>query len=137
VADHSQRGARRDPDRPSRIPPGRGAFDRFAERLSQIVGHAWFFTVAMILVLVWVPLIAVFESVDTWQLVLNTLTSVVAFLLIALLQNSERRNDKAVQQKLDTIATALAVHLREHESSEPAERAIDELEASVKLERDI
>jgi low affinity Fe/Cu permease len=119
------------------MPRGPGGFDRFAERLSRIVGQAWFFTVAMVLVLVWVPLIAVFESVDTWQLVLNTLTSVVAFLLIALLQNSERRNDKAVQQKLDTIATALAVHLREHGSSEPAERAVDELGASVKLERDI
>ena len=124
-------------ERPTSMRTGRGIFDRFAESSSRIVGRAAFFTLAFVVILAWMPLVAVFESVDTWQLVLNTLTSVVAFLLIALLQNSERRNDAAVQEKLDTIATALAVHLREHEFSERAGRAVDELEASVKLERDI
>ena len=58
--------------------------------------------------LLWIPLIAVFESVDTWQLVINTATSVIAFLLIALLTNTERRGDRALHRKLDIVAVALA-----------------------------
>jgi low affinity Fe/Cu permease len=49
--------------------------------------------------------------VDTWQLVLNTITSVVAFWLIALLQNTERRGDRALHRKLDALAAALAASM--------------------------
>ena len=125
-----------EPDRPTQMPRQRAVFDRFAERLSRVVGQAAFFTAAMILVLVWVPLI-VFRSIDTWQLVLNTVTSVVAFLLIALLQNSERRNDRAVQRKLDTLSVALAALMREAPRSPELERGIADLEAAVKLEQQI
>jgi low affinity Fe/Cu permease len=71
--------------------------------------------------------------------VLNTFTSVVAFLLIALLQNSERRNDRALHRKLDTLAAALAAQMRHemnHDVSE-LERSVVELEAAVKLEQQI
>jgi uncharacterized membrane protein len=61
-----------------------GAFDRFAEAVSRFVSRGAFFTIALLAVLVWMPTIFAFESVDTWQLVINTLTSVLAFLLIAL-----------------------------------------------------
>jgi hypothetical protein len=60
--------------------------------------EAGFFTISAILA-VWVPTIFFFDSVDTWQLVLNTVTSVLAFLLIALLQNSERRYDRALHPR--------------------------------------
>jgi low affinity Fe/Cu permease len=50
----------------------------------------------------------VFETVDTWQLVINTVTSVLAFLLVALLQNSERRSDRAAREKLDVLSAAVA-----------------------------
>src|SRR5918996_6298627 len=71
-------------------------FDRFAEAVSQFVSKGWFFTAAVIVVLLWFPTLLLIPSVDTWQLVINTLTSVLAFLLIALLQNSERRYDEAL-----------------------------------------
>ena len=58
------------------------------------------------------PTILVFHSVDTWQLVINTATSVAAFLLVALLQNSERRKDEATLAKLNTLAAALAAVMR-------------------------
>jgi low affinity Fe/Cu permease len=117
----------------------RSIFDRFAERTARVVGEAVFFTLAFGAVVVWVPTIVLFHSVDTWQLVLNTLTSVVAFLLIALLQNSVRRNDEALHRKLDTVAAALAAQLR-HELSADADglrRAVGELEAAVGLEERI
>jgi low affinity Fe/Cu permease len=126
-----------EPEHPTRMRHARPVFDRFAETLSRLVGQAIFFTVAMVLVLAWIPLIWIFESVDTWQLVLNTATSVVAFLLIALLQNSERRNDRAVQRKLDTLALAFAAHMRQSERSSELERCIAELEAAVRLEEQI
>src|SRR5919205_3494026 len=89
-------------------PRGRTAFDRFAERASDLASGAAFFGASLIVVVLWLPTIFVFQSVDTWQLVINTATSVLAFLLVALLQNSERRYDRALHQKVDTLAQGLA-----------------------------
>jgi low affinity Fe/Cu permease len=82
------------------------------------------------------PTLAIFSSVDTWQLVINTLTSVLAFLLIALLQNSERRYDAALHKKIDGIAAGLADLLEHTDNHDNARlrRQVDELRASVKLE---
>jgi low affinity Fe/Cu permease len=123
-------------EQPRNVADERDAFDRFAERSSTTVAHATFFVGALVLVLVWVPLVAVFESVDTWQLVLNTVTSVTAFLLIALLQNSERRNDRAIHRKLDALAVASAAQLHHELDGDRAalERSVRELEAAVGLE---
>jgi low affinity Fe/Cu permease len=60
------------------------------------------------LVVLWMPTIALFESVDTWQLVINPATSILAFLLVAVLQNSERRKDHAALEKLDILASGVA-----------------------------
>jgi low affinity Fe/Cu permease len=117
-------------------PQERGNFDRFAEATSRFVSEAAFFTISALLVLVWVPTIALFHSVDTWQLVLNTVTSVLAFLLIALLQNSERRYDRALHAKVDALATGVALSLRYQANGDASglERALAELEATQHLE---
>ncbi|MFL5869705.1 MAG: low affinity iron permease family protein, partial [Solirubrobacterales bacterium] len=83
--------------------------------------------------------IALFESVDTWQLVINTMTSVLAFLLIALLQNSERRYDEALHQKIDALAAGVADLMdteaaRANGDSERLRRDLEELRAAVGLE---
>src|SRR5436309_379878 len=100
-------------ERPSEIPVRRTRFDDFAEHASEVVGRAAFFIGAMLLVVVWIPTVLVFRSADTWQLVISTITSVMAFLLVALLQNSERRSDVALHRKLDAIAEALAAVMDE------------------------
>jgi low affinity Fe/Cu permease len=123
-------------ERPSRIGQERGRFDRFAELSASFVGRAAFFTTAVVLVVLWIPLIAVFESIDTWQLVLNTVTSVIAFLLIALLQNTERRGDRAVHRKLDILAAALAESMASQDDPRLKD-SIEELRAVVKLEEQI
>jgi low affinity Fe/Cu permease len=120
-------------------------FDRFAEAVSKLVSRGAFFTAAVIVVLVWLPTILFISSIDTWQLVINTLTSVLAFLLIALLQNSERRYDDALHRKIDTIAAGLAdliERLDEREGGEPDDgereelrRDAESLRESIKLER--
>ena len=123
-------------ERPTQIGDERSWFDRFAELSASFVSRAVFFTGAFVVVVVWMPLIVVFESVDTWQLVLNTMTSVVAFLLIALLQNTERRNDRALHRKLDTLAVALADSMAA-EGDKRLQGSIEELRAVVNLEKQI
>jgi low affinity Fe/Cu permease len=123
-------------ERPTQIGRERGRFDRFAEVSAAFVGRAAFFTAALVIVVLWIPLIVVFESIDTWQLVLNTATSVIAFLLIALLQNTERRGDRALHRKIDALAAALAESMVAQDD-ERLRESIDELRAAVKLEEQI
>ncbi len=93
---------------PSRAESKLGFFDRFATSASTFVSKAWFFSFCLLLVLVWAPSILVIKNVDTWQLVINTATTIVTFLLVALLQNTQSRTDAATQQKLNAIADALS-----------------------------
>jgi low affinity Fe/Cu permease len=123
-------------ERPTQIGHERARFDHFAEVSASLVGRAAFFTAALVVVLLWMPLILVFESVDTWQLVLNTATSVIAFLLIALLQNTERRGDRALHRKLDILAAALAESMACQDDQRLSD-SIAELRAVVKLEEQI
>jgi len=83
-------------------------FDRFAEAASDFVSEAAFFLGCVFLVVIWVPSYFVFGDIDTWQLVINTATTIVTFLLVALLQNSQRRNELAMNAKLDALADGLA-----------------------------
>ena len=80
------------------------AFERFAEASARFVSKGTFF-VSVLVVAIWIPTIALFDDADTWQLVMNTVVSVLAFLLIALLQNSERRYGEALHRKIDAVAT--------------------------------
>jgi low affinity Fe/Cu permease len=118
--------------------PERTRFDRFAEASSRFVSKGAFFVICLAAVVIWMPTIAIFGSVDTWQLVINTLTSVLAFLLIALLQNSERRYDEALHHKIDALAAGLA-DLMEHEASVDGalKRHIEELRTAVGIEREL
>ena len=85
-----------------------GLFDRFAERANKVVSRAPFFAFCVLLVVLWLPSYFALSSLDTWQLIINTITTIVTFLLVALLQNSQTRSDEAIQQKLNAIADALA-----------------------------
>jgi hypothetical protein len=83
-------------------------FDRFAEAASEFASHAAFFIGCALLVVLWLPSYFLVSSLNTWQLIINTLTTIVTFLLVALLQNSQRRSEQAVQGKLDALADGLA-----------------------------
>jgi low affinity Fe/Cu permease len=83
-------------------------FDRFATRASKLVSRAVFFAFCVFLVVVWAPSIVIIHSISTWQLIINTLTTIITFLLVALLQNTQERSDKAIQDKLNAIADSLA-----------------------------
>jgi len=93
---------------PSEVSPRVGIFDRFAGSSSALVGRAFFFTFCVLLVIVWAPTFFILHNVDTWQLIINTITTIITFLMVALLQNSQTRSDLAVQHKLNALADGLA-----------------------------
>jgi hypothetical protein len=122
---------------PSEVSSRVGAFDRFAGVSSRIASRAVFFTLCVGLVLVWAPTFFLIRSVDTWQLIINTITTIITFLMVALLQNSQTRSDQAVQHKLNAIADGLAdLMIHTHHCSEGSRLGIDvaELKAAVGLE---
>ncbi|KAA0100563.1 hypothetical protein CIW47_25270 [Mycolicibacterium sp. P1-5] len=109
-------------------------FDRFATRVSHWVSRAWFFAACVLMIVIWAPSFALM-SLDTWQLVINTATTIVTFLLVALLQNTQSRSDAATQQKLNAIADGLWDLMGELGAQYPGlGRHRDELAASVGLE---
>ena len=110
------------PRMPTEVTPETTWFDRFAEGASHMASRAWFFAACVLIVMVWAPSYWLFGNVDTWQLVINTATTIVTFLLVALLQNSQRRGDQATQHKLNAVAAGLAEVMRERSRpDEPAE----------------
>ena len=120
---------------PSDVSARLGFFDRFATAASTFASRAWFFALCVLLVLVWAPSYFVIRSVDTWQLIINTATTIVTFLMVALLQNSQTRADAAVQDKLNAVAAALSA-LMEQQSDRDGDLqdAIRELRDAVGLE---
>ena len=102
---------------PSQVTSGESVFDRFADLVGRFTSRAWFFTFCVLLVLLWAPSYFLFQNVDTWQLIINTLTTIVTFLLVALLQNTQKRSDDAVQQKLNAIADGLADLMSHHSTT--------------------
>ncbi|WP_432947943.1 low affinity iron permease family protein [Kribbella sp. CA-253562] len=120
---------------PSDVSPTVGLFDRFAGAASRFASRAWFFAFCVLLVLVWAPSYFLIGTVDTWQLIINTVTTIVTFLMVALLQNSQTRADEAVQDKLNAVAAALAVLMEAHsDDSADLREATDELRHAVGLE---
>src|SRR5438270_1431768 len=93
---------------PSEVSSRVGFFDRFAGWAALVASRATFFAFCVLMIVVWAPSILVLGSIDTWQLIINTATTIVTFLMVALLQNSQTRTDQAVQHKLNAIADALA-----------------------------
>lgn len=82
-------------------------FNSFADRAGRIVARAGFFVFCVAVVLIWAPSFFIFQNVDTWQLIINTLTTIITFLLVALLQNTQQRFEDATNEKLNAIAYGL------------------------------
>jgi low affinity Fe/Cu permease len=78
-------------------------FRKFANKTSKIVGSAWAFIGAFLLILVWGITGPLFHYSDTWQLVINTGTTIITFLMVFLIQNTQNRDAKAIHLKLDEL----------------------------------
>lgn len=83
-------------------------FRKFAHRISDILGRPLAFIVALIIVLVWASTGSIFNFSDTWQLVINTGTTVITFLMVFIIQNTQNRDAKTIHLKLDELIRANA-----------------------------
>ena len=123
-------------DMPSGVTGKLSLFDRFATAADGVVSGAWFFAFCLLLVIVWAPSFFLIRDLNTWQLIINTLTTIVTFLLVALLQNTQTRADEAMQHKLNAIADALADLMEQMADDRPdLHRDYTELRAAVGLEK--
>lgn len=78
-------------------------FRKFARRCSDILGSAEVFLLALVGIIVWAALGARYRYSDTWQLVINTATTIVTFLMVFIIQNTQSRDARAIQLKLDEL----------------------------------
>jgi low affinity Fe/Cu permease len=78
-------------------------FRKFAHKTSQIVGTSWVFILAVFIIAVWAITGPMFGYSDTWQLVINTGTTIITFLMVFLIQNTQNRDAKAIHLKLDEL----------------------------------
>jgi low affinity Fe/Cu permease len=115
MADHKANGARKndratdngnsdDRDFFCRI---RDAFGVFARKASSVLGTAWVFVLAILIIVIWAATGHAFNYSDTWQLIINTGTTIVTFLMVFLIQNTQNRDAKAVHLKLDELIRAV------------------------------
>ena len=81
-------------------------FTRFANAASRFAGSPLSFVLALLVVLAWIVTGPLFGFSDTWQLVINTGTTIVTFLMVFLIQNSQNRDARALQIKLDELIRA-------------------------------
>ena len=75
--------------------------------MSTVLGSAWVFVCAILIIVVWALTGPTFHYSDTWQLIINTGTTIVTFLMVFLIQNTQNRDAKAVHLKLDELIRAL------------------------------
>ncbi|MFL6844937.1 MAG: low affinity iron permease family protein [Allosphingosinicella sp.] len=99
-------------------------FTTIASRIAMAAGKPLIFIIALCLILVWIVTGPLFRFSDTWQLVVNTATTIVTFLMVFLIQNSQNRDAAAMQAKLDELVRAVPrargqfigiEHLTDHE----------------------
>lgn len=83
-------------------------FARFASRIAILSGSSWAFLIALTTIVVWAVSGPLFHFSDTWQLVINTGTTIITFLMVFLIQNSQNRDSMAIQLKLDELIRAMS-----------------------------
>jgi low affinity Fe/Cu permease len=92
---------------PSQSTKPRSWFTRFAKSTSRATGHPFAFLIAVATIAAWALTGPLFGFSDTWQLVINTGTTIVTFLMVFLIQNTQNRDSEAIQVKLDELIRSI------------------------------
>ncbi len=111
-------------------------FERFVEQANHVVSRAPFFYFCLAVVLIWLVSVSFWADLKAWQAAIHTVSSVLALLLLVLLENAARRSEEAAQEKLNVIAEALSdlMLARAHHGDTELEDAARRLRDAVGLE---
>lgn len=82
-------------------------FRKFAHKTSHVVGSPWAFMTSVLVIILWAMTGPVFGYSDTWQLIINTGTTIITFLMVFLIQNTQNRDAQAIHLKLDELIRAV------------------------------
>jgi low affinity Fe/Cu permease len=82
-------------------------FRHFAKKAADVLGTVWAFLIAVIVIVVWAVTGPYFKFSETWQLIINTGTTIVTFLMVFLIQNTQNRDARAIHLKLDELLRAV------------------------------
>ena len=115
------------------------AFGKFAAGASGWLGSKWAFVGAIVIIAIWAVTGPLFHYSDTWQLVINTGTTIVTFLMVFLIQNSQNRDGAAIQVKLDELIRVSTAHNSfvgiEHLTDDELEEIRDRCERRAEAEK--
>jgi low affinity Fe/Cu permease len=129
--------ATHDPANQDKHNSGSRIFRKLALHASNAFGSPWAFSAALATIAVWAALGPVFHFSDTWQLVINTSTTIVTFLMVFLIQHTQNRDTAALRVKVDEILRALdgartwLINAEELEDDE-LQRLLNELQAAAR-----
>ena len=104
-------------------------FTELASRVAHATGKPLTFALCVMVIVVWAATVPLFDFSDTWQLIVNTGTTVVTFLMVFLIQNTQNRDGAAIQTKLDELIRSSAAQNRYIGIEHLTEEELDELRA--------
>ena len=112
-------------------------FRKFAQGVAEVVGSPWAFLMGVVVTLIWGLTGPYFKYSDTWQLVINTGTTIITFLMVFLIQNTQNRDAKVIHMKLDELIRAVGPARTELVQMEKmSDQELEEVRSQMEKERD-
>jgi low affinity Fe/Cu permease len=108
-------------------------FTRFTTSVAMAMGHAWIFIAALAILIIWALSGPILGFSDTWQLIINTSTTIITFLMVFIIQNTQNRDNLALNLKLDVMMKKMGI--KEKDLLEAEDKSDKRLERKVKHER--
>jgi low affinity Fe/Cu permease len=110
-----------------------GLFTRFTSSIAMAMGHAWVFISALAILVIWAISGPLLGFSDTWQLIINTSTTIITFLMVFIIQNTQNRDNLALNLKLDVMMKKMGIQQEDLLKAE--DHSDKKLERKVKRER--
>jgi low affinity Fe/Cu permease len=112
-----------------------GVFSRFTTGTAKVLGHAWVFVAALLILALWAVSGPLMGFSDTWQLIINTGTTIVTFLMVFIIQNTQNRDTAALHLKLDAVMRELQVsNLKLYDAENQGEEELERQRQRIEQE---